>query len=588
MSDKQPQSHNIFFDPQKHPDNTLKSFTQFTQTFQLRYAAQFPDPPKVSLDSVLNRWKIMNTTTEVPNPKPTINEYDALVANWQSKDKVAKFLGMFSSTNFHNDWLAAQPDETLRTNAGWTDLVRYMSEYYKPTENLTLKNFHFRALSQSKGQTFSAFCNEVEKEAKHCSFKCHHDDCTAEAIAVRDQIVFGTTNDKIREEAFIKTWDLANLRKEGMRMESASKGAAELSGEHINRVGPYSHKNIRSNKNNDNRNTPKTLTPLICFNCGTTVTTPIKTHTRRDCPALGKTCAKCNKEGHFAQCCRKFPDVKQVQPADNPPPTDDDEDTYNINIFHLDTLNSLDATLNDNIRMAQVSDTPVCQQQTSNKHVVQNNVEEQPSTMNTDVDTYAVNAFVINSSKNQVLPKLKPKTSDFRATVIVNNCVGNPIADTGAKVSVCGTLQAKRWNLLGRMIPSTKKLKPYNSSPIPVLGTARCAVTFGTTSVPVEWHIISGSCEPILSGNSALQLGIIKFRNEPNMFHPVLMIDDQAIGTEKERVQSVLQQYPQNFTGLGRLKNHTVKLHVHPNTKPIRHAPRPTWRTVRMPPYRRC
>ena len=126
------------------------------------------------------------------------------------------------------------------------------------------------------------------------------------------------------------------------------------------------------------------------------------------------------------------------------------------------------------------------------------------------------------------------------------------------------------------MVPSQAKLKPYNSSPIPVLGTARCAVTFGSTSIPVEWHIISGSCEPILSGNSALHLGIIKFNSEPNMFHPVLMIDSEAIGEEKEQVQSVLQQYPHNFMGLGRLKNHMVKLHTNPDTKPIRDAPRPT------------
>lgn len=169
MSTTQPQSHDLFFDPQKHPDNTLKSFNEFTQSFQLRYTAQFPDPPKVSLDSALHRWKITNTTTDNPNPAPTLAQYDDIVEKWQSKDKVAKFLGMFSSTNFYNDWIAAQPTETLRNNAGWTEFITYMKEYYKPTENLTLKNYHFRALAQEKGQTFAAFCNKVEKEAKHCS-----------------------------------------------------------------------------------------------------------------------------------------------------------------------------------------------------------------------------------------------------------------------------------------------------------------------------------------------------------------------------------------------------------------------------------
>ena len=140
MTNTQPQSHDLFFEPAKYPDNTLKAFTEFTQTFQLRYNAQFPDPPKVSLDSALQRWKITNTSETVPDPKPNLEQYDEIVSNWQSKDKVNKFLGMFSSTNFYNDWLAAQPEETLRNSATWTNFTKYMTDYYKPTENLTLKN----------------------------------------------------------------------------------------------------------------------------------------------------------------------------------------------------------------------------------------------------------------------------------------------------------------------------------------------------------------------------------------------------------------------------------------------------------------
>ena len=34
------------------------------------------------------------------------------------------------------------------------------------------------------------------------------------------------------------------------------------------------------------------------------------------------------------------------------------------------------------------------------------------------------------------------------------------IADTGARVSLCGTDQAKGWNLLHRMTPSKVKIKP--------------------------------------------------------------------------------------------------------------------------------
>jgi hypothetical protein len=39
-------SQQLFFDPDKHPEDTLKAFQEFIQTFELRYHAQYPDPPK--------------------------------------------------------------------------------------------------------------------------------------------------------------------------------------------------------------------------------------------------------------------------------------------------------------------------------------------------------------------------------------------------------------------------------------------------------------------------------------------------------------------------------------------------------------
>ena len=66
----------------------------------------------------------------------------------------------------------AAPEEKTRKNAQWKDFVEAMSAYYKPTENITLKHFHFRSNIQKDGETFIAFCNRVLLEAKHCNFKC--------------------------------------------------------------------------------------------------------------------------------------------------------------------------------------------------------------------------------------------------------------------------------------------------------------------------------------------------------------------------------------------------------------------------------
>jgi hypothetical protein len=72
----------LFFDPNKHPEDTLKAFQEFIQTFELRYNAQYPDPPRVSLDAAVERRKVANTTEATPHPKPTLDQYD-VVPVWE-------------------------------------------------------------------------------------------------------------------------------------------------------------------------------------------------------------------------------------------------------------------------------------------------------------------------------------------------------------------------------------------------------------------------------------------------------------------------------------------------------------------------
>ena len=94
---------------------------------------------------------------------------------------------------------------------------------------------------------------------------------------------------------------------------------------------------------------------------------------------------------------------------------------------------------------------------------------------------------------------------------------------------------------------------------------ARCAVSFGKSSVYVVWHIISGFCEPILSGSAAQKLGIIQFSSTPETFQPIWMIEE----CKSQELHDCLTRYPESFSGFGKLKNHKVKLHINSNIKPV-------------------
>ena len=134
----------LYFDPDLFPNDLLKAFSEFIQDFVLRYEAKFPDPPKASLDTALERWKLLNPK------KPTIEEYDSIVEEWRNRDKVAKFLGIYSSRRMFSDWKAAEPSEQNRKEASWDEFVTKMETYYRPTENLTLKKLYVPCPSARK------------------------------------------------------------------------------------------------------------------------------------------------------------------------------------------------------------------------------------------------------------------------------------------------------------------------------------------------------------------------------------------------------------------------------------------------------
>ena len=145
---------------------------------------------------------------------------------------MSKFLRIYSSKRLYTDRCMAALEQKTRKNAQWKDFVETMSAFYKPTENITLKHFHFRSNIQKDGETFIAFCNRVLLEAKHYNFKC-----TAEDTAVQDQTIIGLKSNNICQEALKKSWDLDTLRREGMKMKSATRGGAEINGEDIYKMG---------------------------------------------------------------------------------------------------------------------------------------------------------------------------------------------------------------------------------------------------------------------------------------------------------------------------------------------------------------
>ena len=158
MATSNPALPSLYFDPDKHPDSTLKAFNDFVESFELRYDALYPEPPKISLETAIERWKLCQGDEKV---KLTGDQFDEIKEGLRSADRVTKLLGMFSSKRLYQDWLSAEPSEKNRKGAKWNTFLTKMRALYKPTENPTLKNYHFRQLVQCEDETLTAFCNRV-------------------------------------------------------------------------------------------------------------------------------------------------------------------------------------------------------------------------------------------------------------------------------------------------------------------------------------------------------------------------------------------------------------------------------------------
>ena len=113
-------------------------------------------------------------------------------------------------------------------------------------------------------------------------------------------------------------------------------------------------------------------------------------------------------------------------------------------------------------------------------------------------------------------------------------------------------------------------------------GVAVCGVTFGDRTVPVRFHILPGSCPPILDGNSAVHLSVISVQGKSGsdnaVYSTLSMVHTDQTAAEGKKfsatLNNLLSKYSTNFNGLGKLNNHTVKLYSDPSVKPVAVPPR--------------
>ena len=92
-----------------------------------------------------------------------------------------------------------------------------------------------------------------------------------------------------------------------------------------------------------------------------------------------------------------------------------------------------------------------------------------------------------------------------------------------------------------------------------VIGTFNCKVSVGNHTTDAEFCVISGKGESLLGKDTAIMLGVLK-----------IGIGMVSVKLGSQNSGEVLRsKYPKVFSGVGKLKDRTVQLHINPDVKPI-------------------
>ena len=479
------------FDPDDHPGNVYEAFSEFIDSFKYEYEAIAKPPP---------------AGTENPDA-------------WIQLDKRKQFLGKFASRSLQRDF----EDETTadeRSTITFDATVTKLKARYKPSQNTTLAHYEFHKLKQQSLESYDAFFNRVKHEASFCQFTCGPA-CTVKDTLIRDQVIYGVSDDDIRKNALNEQWPIADLQSKGRKIEAATYGAAKIkkeasSGTHdstsssanVNRTRPgkYSKKGGKGQKQQQ------------CKNCSNKSCSG-----GEKCFGYGRECFDCGGRNHLrgSQNCKK----KKKQSE----------------------------------KTMRVSDNGKKERSDSSSSSDSESGEADVNRLTAKISAARFVAHVRRSSTKSRRKK-SPNCPRYQVPVVIKEKEVSMFADTGADISVIPKTLADELDL--DLVKTKMRIKPYGSRRrIRCVGYYVGPVRYGEEIANVGLYVVKGDAEALLSGSASEALGIISFHGNQHV--------RRTEEAECPIQQVYMSQFPSVFSGVGKMNNVKVKFHVDPSIPPM-------------------
>ena len=229
------------------------------------------------------------------------------------------------------------------------------------------------------------------------------------------------------------------------------------------------------------------------------------------CPAMGKTCNICHKQNHFAAVCRS----KQRR---NPQRKDGKSTRQNYKTRQQQSVNKIETASRDDTSSSE--------------------------------DEYV---FTTAVEKN-------PKSGGYPTTTIT---IGKEnidfVIDTGATVNLIEEPDYLR--LKGVVLKKTStKIFPYDGQvPLKILGKFETVIDTHEKVICAEFYVVRKNAKAggsLICYKTAQELGLIK------------------VVSQVQNTDSPVNKYQDVFSGVGKMKNYQVKLHIDKTVKPVAQAHR--------------
>ena len=196
-------------------------------------------------------------------------------------------------------WPALTPAQVASEMTEYKRAVLYLKSRFVKERNSLSERVKLLRKSQLPHQSLRDYLSELRSIAKYCDYPASFAD-----EALRDAFTVGLTNDDIRH-AVCREYEAARRVDKPFSLADAVS-AAELEEQARLLAGhnsPISQPSIAVTQKAASR-PPKTKVSFpgkltYCYWCGSR-----QKHGKNACPARGKTCRNCQKEGHFAKVCR--------------------------------------------------------------------------------------------------------------------------------------------------------------------------------------------------------------------------------------------------------------------------------------------